>query len=124
MKNFTIVFIVCLIAQFGLAQNSQPLNVSLKIDPDTQCQLRYQYYPNLEAYFDNYKNEFIYNNKGQWIIAREIPAGYRGYSLFNKINVPITDYDDDNVTQFINIHKKRHPYTTGRKIKEVAASGN
>jgi hypothetical protein len=127
MKNFTLVLLLTLTTQFASAQTSQPsqpINLTLKMDPVTHCQIRYHYFPNLEAYYDNVKSVYIYNNKGQWVVAAEIPAGYRGYSLYNKMKVPITDYDDDNVVQFIKQHKVQFPYNSGRKTKEMTASVN
>ena len=79
------------------------------------CKLRYYYYPNLEAYYDLQDNVYIFQKDGAWQKAEEIPSGYRGYGLKNGINVPITDYDDDEVTQFIKEHKKKYPYVSGRR---------
>ena len=124
MKNFTLTLLLTFAVQMAMAQTSQPLIAGLKMDPNTHCQIRYHYYPNLEAYFDNAKGVYIYNNKGTWMVAPEIPANYRGYSLYNKMNVPITDYDDDNIIQFIKQHKVQFPYNTGRKQKEMTASVN
>jgi hypothetical protein len=49
---------------------------------------------------------------------QEIPNGYRGYSIFNKYNVMITDYDDDYICQFINIHKKTPTLPTNAPKKQ------
>lgn len=81
------------------------------IDPISNCQLRYYYFPNLEAYFDTQKNIYYFKEDAEWTTAEEIPDGYRGYSLYNRIYVFITDYDDDLIIQFVNIHKKKYPYT-------------
>ncbi len=119
MKNFTLL-LTFLLAVNGYSQESQ--SRSLQIDPDTQCQIRYNYFPNLEAYYDMKREVYIFNNRGQWVEAHDIPAGYRGYSLYNKMNVPITDYDDDDILQFIKVHRKKYPYNNGRKSKEMTAS--
>ena len=89
---------------------------------ETNCQLRYYYFPNLEAYFDTQKRIYYYKENGEWISADEIPNGYRGYSLFNKIYVYITDYDDDIICQFIDQHKKKYPYTKRGNMRELTAS--
>ena len=101
------------ISQTGIA--SPPL-----VDPETNCALRYYYYPNLQAYFDTKKNVYIYSENGEWKEGDDIPNGYRGYSLYNKVNVYISDYDDDNITQFINEHKKKYPYISAAKAKITA----
>lgn len=124
MKNFTLALLCIFAVQMASAQSSHPVNVSLKIDPITNCQIRYHYFPNLEAYYDGINNLYIYNDKGQWTAAEEIPASFRGYSIYNKMNVPITDYDDDNIVQFINQHRKQFPYKTGRKSREVTVTVN
>jgi len=84
--------------------------------------LRYYYYPNIEAYFDTQKNIYYFKENGKWNTATEIPAGYRGYSMLNKYNVSITDYDEDNICQFINAHKKKYPYITHEKSKLLNVS--
>ena len=119
MRNFTIMSLLVGMFQISYSQTSE--SVKLKIDSETQCQIRYHYFPNLEAYFDFTTNSYLYNNKGQWISADEIPKGYRGYSLYNKTNFPITDYDDDNVMQYLQVHKKKYPYNNGKKSRELTA---
>lgn len=81
------------------------------VDPITNCKLRYYYFPNLEAYFDTEKRIYYFKEEDDWVTAEEIPDGYRGYSLYNGVYVLILDYDDDLITQFIAIHKKKYPYT-------------
>lgn len=123
MKRISIVFFV-LMMQMTFAQKSKKAadeSVPL-FNKETNCQLRYYYFPNLEAYFDTQKRIYYYKEKGEWITADEIPNGYRGYSLFNKIYVFIDDYDDDNICQFINLHKKKYPYTKRGNMKELTAS--
>ena len=104
------------------AQGSKKTESPPTVDPITNCALRYYYYPNLEAYFDTKKSVYIFSQKGEWITASEIPTGYRGYSLYNKVSVFITDYDDDNPTQFISKHKKKFPYMHKGKPALATAS--
>lgn len=85
----------------------------------TNCVLRYYYYPNIEAYFDTQKKIYYYKENGEWQTAEEIPDGYRGYSMYNKYSVFVTDYDDDNITQFVTIHKKRYPFITRENAKQL-----
>ena len=86
------------------------------------CQLRYYYYPNLDAYFDTQKKIFYFKEKGDWKTAEQIPNGYRGYSMYNNYSLFITDYDDDNICQFINVHKKKYPYITNEKSRKLTVS--
>ena len=92
------------------------------IDSKSNCRMRYYYYPNLEAYFDTDKKTFYYIDNGEWKTTEELPNGYRGYSMYNKYSVYITDYDDDNIYQFLAIHKKKYPYITSEKLKKLTAS--
>lgn len=118
MKNLkllflSVVFLACYNAE---AQTDQNQKYNPRFNADNNCMLRYFYYPNLEAYFDSKNNDFIFRDKGQWVRAAEIPSGYRGYSLNNGLNVTIDDYDDDDITQFIDIHKKKFPPTKGKRM--------
>jgi hypothetical protein len=98
-------------------KKSEPLS-----DSTTNCLLRYYYFPNIEAYFDTQQMVYYYQESGKWIIAAELPNGYRGYSIYNKCSVSITDYDDENICQFINIHKKKYPYITNEKFRKLTVS--
>jgi hypothetical protein len=123
MKKLRFIFSIVLfgILQFATAQtakNEKP--VEDVIDSTTNCMLRYYYFPNLEAYYDSQKDIYMYSEKGEWKTAKEIPSGYRGYSIYNKINVVIRDYDDDDVIQFLKIHKKKYPYT--KNLRGMTAS--
>lgn len=125
MKNLknTLTLIALLIAFIVNAQTAEKKNINGHlIDPTTNCVLRYYYFPNLEAYYDTQKNIYYYTEDGKWITADEIPAGYRGYSLYNKVNIVIKDYDDDDPTQFLYVHKKKYPYITKGNLKKMTAS--
>src|SRR6476660_10286214 len=69
---------------------------------------RYYYYPNLDAYYDSKENLYIFEsnqNKGQILKAKEVPSGYRGYSVYNGIRVAITDYTGDEPFTKIGEHR-------------------
>lgn len=125
MKNLKniLTLTALLIACIANAQTAQKKNINGQlIDPATNCVLRYYYFPNLEAYYDTQKNIYYYTEEGKWTTAEELPAGYRGYSLYNKVNVIINDFDDDDPTQFIAKHKKKYPYITKGNLKKMTAS--
>ena len=126
MKKITTLLIIlftvlglqdCLAQKSAYKDPEPPL-----FNPVTNCQLRYNYYPNLEAYFDTQKSIYYYKEDGEWITAEELPNGYRGYSIYNKITIYINDYDDENPCQFINQHKKKYPYITNEKGKQLTQS--
>jgi hypothetical protein len=88
---------------------------------------RYYYYPNLDAYYDSKENLYIFEsnqNKGQIVKAKEVPSGYRGYSVYNGIRVAITDYDGDQPFSKIAEHRKQFPkkYASRRQPPKVAAA--
>ncbi|MBL0012351.1 MAG: hypothetical protein IPP30_00890 [Flavobacterium sp.] len=117
-KILSTLFLMLFLVHFSSAQKSSKKDVSPSlIDPISNCQLRYYYYPNLEAYFDTQKRIYYFKEDSEWITDEEIPEGYRGYSLYNKVYVFITDYDDEIITQFIDIHKKKYPYTKRGNMK-------
>lgn len=125
MKNLKniIALIILMLSMSTVAQTASKKNINGQlIDPQTNCILRYYYFPNLEAYYDTQKNKYWYLENGQWIVADEIPEGYRGYSLYNKVNVLIHDYDDDDPTQFLARHKKKYPYLNKANIRKITAS--
>lgn len=127
--SYLLIGILFLTMQSATAQKSAAPETETKKgetilvkDPVTQCTYRYHYYPNLSAYYDAKTNEYILRQNGEWTKVKEIPSGYMGYSLNNKVNVVITDYDDDDVTQFIKTHKKKYPYNFHQKLKEVSSA--
>lgn len=122
MKNLKFTLIAFFLIAVSAANAQTAVTEAPKSsDPVTNCELRYYYFPNLEAYFDTKKNIYYFKQQGEWITASDIPTGYRGYSLFNKCRVAITDYDDEDPTQFINLHKKQYPYAPNGKIKNMMA---
>ncbi len=126
LKNTFALFIVLLTLNPVQAQTSEKKTIKNMnghlVDPTSNCVLRYYYYPNLEAYYDTQKNIYYFTENGKWIEGNEIPNGYRGYSLYNKVNVIIKDYDDEDPTQFLNSHKKQYPYITKETLKKMTAS--
>ncbi len=92
-------------------------NKKLDIDPETNCFLRYYYFPNLQSYFDLLKNEYIFKLNGEWQYAKELPQNYGGYSLYKGSRTFITDYDGEEPFLYIDLHKKQYPYSKNGIIK-------
>ena len=117
---------VVLTSFFTNAQQApQPPNEddSLPIDPITNCYVRYYYFPNLEAYFDNLELVYYFKVKGEWQTAEELPTNFGGYSIYNKVRVTITDYDGEEPYQLIGTHKKMYPYNSkGRFTNQTATT--
>ena len=77
---------------------------------DKKTEIRYYYFPNLEAYFDLQEKVYLYKEEGEWLEAEELPTNYGGYSLYNKVRVTIEDYNGDEPYLFLATHKKLYPY--------------
>jgi len=127
MKTLLKVFFIVLIftssicsAQFASNENDS----KLPIDPKTKCYVRYDYFPNLEAYFDNYKLVYYFKLNGEWKIAEELPTNYGGYSLYNKVRVAINDYDGEEPYSLIKFHKKMYPYNSKGRFTNQTASAD
>lgn len=126
MNNLKII-IVLLIATISNNIFSQELTnekESLPIDTKTNCYVRYYYYPNLEAYFDNLELIYYYKINGKWKSDEELPVNYGGYSMYNKLKVTITDYDGDEPYQLLPAHKKMYPYNAKGRFTSPTASSN
>ncbi len=89
----------------------------------TTEEIRYYYFPNMQAYFDLQENVYLYKENGEWVEAEELPKNYGGYSLYNKARVSIMDYNGDEPYLMIETHKKQYPYNAkGRFTNPQTAS--
>ena len=114
MKNYILLFTLLSLFQ---ANAQEAKEVKLTIDKITNCELRYYYFPNMEAYYDMKTEQFHFQDNKTWVIATELPPNYGGYSLYKKERVVITDFDGDHPEQFIKEHKKMYPYNPKGRIK-------
>ena len=69
---------------------------------------RYYYYPNLDAYFDTKTNLFIYEENNEWVTTEQLSSGYRGYSIYNGTNYPIS-YSGEKPYTLLGEHQKEFP---------------
>ena len=119
-KIYSLLSILLLTTSVAVAQpsyNKTPAFTSDDVEVNTKP--RYHYYPNLQAYFDTTTNLYSYKVSNQWVSSEELPEFYGGYSLFNKYKVDIKDYDGDDVTALLPLHKVKYPYNAkGRMPKE------
>jgi hypothetical protein len=123
MKKVRLLLLCALCFGFNvaIAQNNEPLAKTTSSNSEN-CVLRYFYYPNLQAYYDTKDKIYHLRRNGKWFTAAEIPKGFAGYSIYNNLNVPIDDYDDDNITQFLEVHKKKFPYVSLAKMRTMTAA--
>lgn len=115
------LFLLLVVNQTNAQENTSFNSLSELNSATTSSSVKYQYYPNLEAYFNTETSEFIYKDKGEWKVAKEIPSGYRGYSIYNGYRVNITDYFDDKPYEKLAYHKKQFPYYSNDRKGKLAA---
>ncbi len=116
-----LFFFTCYLSS---AQTSKDEISSLPIDDKTNCYIRYYYFPNLEAYFDNLELVYHYKVNDQWQQAENLPTNYGGYSLYNKVRVAITDFDGNEPYQLLKTHKKMYPYNSKGRFTNPTASSS
>lgn len=113
--------LICVVLLFNLyhlkAQTTTKDSSELPIDPETNCIIRYYYFPNLEAYFDNLELVYHYKIAGKWEVGESLPSNYGGYSIYNKVKLPVTDFEGNDPSQMIQVHKKKYPYSAKGKFK-------
>ena len=124
-KTITLIVIMLFCCHAGFAQKAKnDENITPLFNPVTNCQLRYYYFPNLEAYFDNLELVYHYKVNGQWQKAESLPTNYGGYSLYNKVRVAITDFDGEEPYQLLKTHKKMYPYNSKGRFANQTASAS
>jgi hypothetical protein len=114
MKNYILLFTALSIFSVNAQETEEK---KLTIDPQTNCELRYFYFPNMEAYYDLKKEIFHFQENNTWIINKQLPNNYGGYSLYKKERVILTDFEGDNPEQLIKIHRKMYPYNAKGRIQ-------
>lgn len=110
------------------AQTSVNPDLSLEaqsiIDEGAINNIRYYYYPNLQAYFDTDTGTYLYIKNSEWVEANEIPKGLRGYSLMNGQRVAITDYAGDEPYNVFSKHKEMYPANYNAKRQAPVKEAN
>ncbi|HLA55109.1 MAG TPA: hypothetical protein VK623_03345 [Flavobacterium sp.] len=114
-------------AQIAETNDIQPQTPESKVATSEELPFiaaRYYYYPNLDAYFDSQEGLFIYDQQGEWIKTKQIPSGYRGYSIYNGMNFAINDYNGDKPYTKLSDHRKQFPkkYSSRRQPPKVTTT--
>lgn len=83
---------------------------------------RFSFLPNLDAYFDAQENVYIFQQNGQWVKGKEIPSGYRGYSIYNGTRVELSEYNGNQPYTLLKDHQKQYPkkYSSRRQAPKVS----
>jgi hypothetical protein len=117
MKN-----VILLLTAFSFLEMNAQLTEekTLTVDPQSNCELRYFYFPNMEAYFDLKNEMYHYQVNNVWTTSAELPPYYGGYSLYKKEKVLLTDFEGDNPEEQIKMHRKMYPYNPKGRIQRPA----
>ena len=126
MKNSTKIMtgLFVIYSQFMTTQIRQDkVNIEKTDTTEVANMSRYNYFPNLQAYYDNKTNLYIYKVNGIWVHNTLIPPNYKGYGLRNGFHVVIDNYSGDEPYSLLTIHKLKYPanYSTKRKRIVVEA---
>ena len=125
MKTSLQFFLICflLFCQSVSAQISlDTVFVSRRKSIENFTNIRYYYYPNLEAYYDTRTALYLYKSNGSWITSEHIPANYRGYCVRNSECVVIKGYLGDEPYTQLNQHRALYPadFSSRRKLNIAA----
>lgn len=106
---------------------SQQATSQLKIDPviddekkilvSNFIKIRYYYYPNLQAYYDTQKGQYVYQKKGNWERSEFLDFNSRGYCLKNRSYEMIKGYTGEEPFLLLNEHKLKYPADYSSKPK-------
>ena len=119
MLVFSSHFVNAQIEQDGLIAESTKV-------VEVENMSRYDYYPNLQAYYDRKTEEFLFIEDGIWVYDTAIPVNYRGYCVRNGFHVLIENYSGEEPYTLITEHKLKYPadYSTKRQRPTVIVAAN
>lgn len=108
-------------AQYQSAEASELAEVNVSSGYKYE-EVRYYYYPNLQAYFDTKVGLYLYQENGQWVESERLSPTFRGYSIKNGLYVMIKDYVGDEPYNLLDQHKAQYPADYSSRPKREVAS--
>jgi hypothetical protein len=123
MKTITYLILGMTLLSFNLSEAQVQLDtiyIRKKAVPTTFVEVRYYYYPNLEAYFDTKIAMYIFKKDGQWTKSETIDTSYRGYSIKNGAYVMLKNFTEDEPYAYIEEHKRTYPADYSSRPKPKA----
>jgi hypothetical protein len=108
--KFIILGIGLIFASETQAQISVNLNVGTPPlwGPSGYSNARYYYLPDVEAYYDIQRSNFIYISGNTWVRRSRLPKHYRNYDLYNGYKVVMTDYRGNTPYTYYKQHKVKY----------------
>jgi|GEM_PF-833387 len=126
MKTITKLILGMLVFSFNFSNAQAELNIA-DIDVSNNAtsgykfeEVRYYYYPNLQAYFDTKVGMYLYVENGEWVESEVLEPKTKGYSLKNGQYVMIKDYLGDEPYAMLSEHKKLYPADYSSRPKKPA----
>lgn len=124
MKKITYLIIGLLMFSFNAAQAQVELD-AVDVTSNYKFEdVRYYYYPNLQAYFDTKVALYLYKVDGQWVESEELAPTVRGYSLKNGQYVMIKDYSGEEPYTLLEQHKKQYPANYSSRPQRPVANAD
>lgn len=129
MKNITKLILGLLVFSFNYSQAQVELdavNIQAKkadqTEKSTFVDVRYYYYPNLQAYFDTKVAMYLYQENGEWVESEKLEPSTMGYSIKNGHYVMIEGYTGEEPYEMIAEHKAKYPADYSSRPKRDVAS--
>jgi hypothetical protein len=111
MKKITYLIIGMMLLSFNLSEAQVQLDtIYIRQKPvSTYVEVRYYYYPNLQAYFDTKIAMYLYKKDGAWIKSETLDPTTRGYSIKNGAYVMLKGFTEDEPYNYFEQHKAKYP---------------
>ncbi len=124
MKTITKLILGMLLCSFNQIHAQVELDAVNINNPYQYEEVRYYYYPNLQAYYDTKVGMYLYQEQGQWVESEQLDVKTRGYSLKNGQYVMIKDYQGDEPFAMLEQHKKLYPADYSSRPKKPVPNQN
>jgi len=94
----------------GQDKEEAPIEIQIEKKATTAyVDVRYYYYPNMQAYFDTKRALYLIKQNGVWTTSETIDFTTRGYCVRNSAYEMLKDYTGDEPQQFLAIHQLKFP---------------
>ena len=94
----------------GQDKEEAPIEIQIEKKATTAyVDVRYYYYPNMQAYFDTKRALYLIKQNGVWTTSETIDFTTRGYCVRNSAYEMLKDYTGDEPQQLLAIHQLKFP---------------
>ena len=133
MKNFRNLLLAAILLFTASTQAQISVNVNLGAQPQWgpsgYNHVDYYYLPDVGAYYNVPKKQFIYLNDGKWQFSNSLPSRYSNYNLYNGYKVvmntpkPYLQFDNHQVkyAKYKGYNGKQTSLKASSKVKSKNA---